>query len=175
LSPRRYRVPLSASAAAAVLLFASISPAGFQRVDDDARFNLWRDAASLVADKPIFGHAFGTAADRSLSSQVRSFADPGIETHSSWIDIALEQGLFALVMWGLVLMTALRRALRVDVAVAGTILGGLVSATFESWLFSLGSGLGVVFWLTVGSVMALRSTPHTVAGARPAYDSPNHR
>ncbi len=134
--------------------------AGYVRVSSDqdavrggrnTRDVIWEEVAPAIGDSWITGHGFGSFADFEFSQQAQIWVGTSPETHNSWLDASYEQGLLGLVPWVLLLIVGLRTSFRVGPFWSATIIAGLVSATFESWLFAIGGGIGSLFWMVFGA------------------------
>ena len=112
---------------------------------------VWGDVWEASGESPLTGYGFGAAETFEFSQETQRFAGTQPQTHSSWLDAFYEQGLLGMVPWIVVLAVGLITALRTGPVWGATVLAGLVSATFESWMFAIGGGIGSLFWLIFGA------------------------
>ncbi|MDW3176744.1 MAG: O-antigen ligase family protein [Acidimicrobiia bacterium] len=114
---------------------------------------VWEDVFAAFQNSPLTGYGFGAITDHVYSPQVQRWVGSSPQTHSSWLDGLYEQGVLAMVPWVFALLLGLRMAFRAGPMWGVTMLAGLVSATFESWMFAIGGGLGSLYWLIFGAAM----------------------
>ncbi len=151
---RRFFV-LATAAAIGVLVFST----GVIRTQSDHEVTLgvntreiiWDQVLDGARESPLIGHGFGSVAEFDYSLESQLYIGQSPEVHSSWVETIYEQGLFSAVFWFGALVAALVASFRSGPAWFATVVAGLISATFESWMFSLGGGLGSLFWIVVGA------------------------
>jgi len=117
----------------------------------NTRSLIWSEVLEASLDAPIVGHGFGAVDDFAFSNETRRWAGNSPQTHNSWLDILYEQGILGIILWAVALFLGLAAAVRAGPIWIATIAAGLVSATFESWLFAIGGGIGSLFWLIFGA------------------------
>ncbi len=113
---------------------------------------VWADVLDASLERPIAGHGFGAVGEIEFSAQTQRFAGTQPQTHSSWLDGLYEQGFLGLTFWIVLLLIGLKAAWSAGSVWFATLVAGVVSATFESWMFSIGGGLGSLFWLVFGAI-----------------------
>lgn len=123
----------------------------------NTRSLIWTEVSEASLEAPVVGHGFGAVDDFPFSSETQRWAGSSPQTHNSWLDILYEQGILGIILWAVALSLGLAAAIRAGPMWIATLVAGLVSATFESWLFSIGGGIGSLFWLVFGAA-ALGST-----------------
>lgn len=157
LVQRRQLIQLVALAGVAVVVLSS----GFVRTQADheqtfginTRQLVWEDVYGAFQDSPLTGYGFGAVADHVYSPEVQRWVGSSPQTHSSWLDGLYEQGVLGMVPWAAALLLGLGVAFRTGPLWGATMLAGLVSATFESWMFAIGGGLGSLYWIMFGAAM----------------------
>jgi hypothetical protein len=100
----------------------------------DSRSEQWTDALAVFRSHPLTGIGYG---------------DDSAEAANSYLKLLAESGLFALAVaipTCQFVATTWRQGRPVLVAL---LIGGLVSAVFESWLFVGGSFFSIVFWIAI--------------------------
>lgn len=143
------------------LLAIVVLSAGVVRVQSDHEENfgvntrelIWAEVGERAMERPLIGHGFGSMRDFEYSAETRRWSGQKPETHSSWVDALYEQGVLGLVLFGAVFVVGLRRSVDAGTAWTAALLAGLVSATFESWMFSLAGGIGSLYWLILGAAI----------------------
>jgi O-antigen ligase len=125
------------------------------------RVEVWPIAMSIIKQRPLFGHGFGTEdlLFRSYGYDPESFLQhTGSYLHNSYLGLTAQLGLVGAVTFFLPLIYFAYRRLRgslgdvrLDVAHAleGTLIAGLVACFFESWIYSMGNSQAFPFWLSV--------------------------
>ena len=80
------------------------------------RLDLWRDALSLLADRPILGHGpegFALAFPAYESDRLRQHRAGVIDhAHNLWLDLAADVGLVGVALWTALVALVLRRGVR---------------------------------------------------------------
>jgi O-antigen ligase len=155
-----------------------------------SRRDPWDKAVSMIREHPYFGNGFGVSVSgEDLDVTAPKYSSvPGTmrEKGSSYLSIAEWVGLvglipfvllLALVIWYIarvcawMLRTANPRSFAVPLAMV--MLGGLVHAMFEDWLFAVGSYLSVLFWITAFLLVDLVPVPaHASALPQNQHSSP---
>ncbi len=138
-----------------------------------SRQSPWENAVSAVKQHPWFGTGFGTSdsGDRPYTPG-SAVSDEGSnrEHGSSYLALAEYMGLLGIAPFVLLFLLLLRATARVfawmrryggpyhyAVPFAMIALAGLVHASFEDWLFAVGSYLCVFFWVSVFLLIDLAS------------------
>ena len=135
-------------------------------LNSSGRAQAWTGTLGLVAERPIAGYGFGL--------EDRAFVDRYINFHSavpenSYLGLSLQLGaagiLALLTVFVLLFATgasAFRglddRARLLLAACAGAVVGGLVLAGFQSFLYAIGSNAALTFWLAAFMVAAAAAT-----------------
>ncbi|MGI9606281.1 MAG: O-antigen ligase family protein [Acidimicrobiales bacterium] len=153
---RHRRFAQLAAAAAVVLLVLATGVVRTQATHEqtfgvNTRELIWTEVFDASLDAPLVGHGFGAADGFPFSAETQRWAGVSPQTHSSWLDAFYEQGAPGLAIFGLALGMGLLAAHRAGPVWVATLVAGLVSATFESWLFAIGGGIGSLFWLVFGA------------------------
>jgi hypothetical protein len=132
----------------------------------ESRWVVWTTALSESAARPISGVGFGNteaALEREVIVIPANFQ--GAQLHNSYVQVVFELGILIGIMFVFLAAIVFRDALRFSEpsiaiqALKGVVLFGLVSAISESWMFSVGSAFGALFWLADGS-LCCQSTAH---------------
>lgn len=139
----------------------------------DNRFRQWQAFTRITQGEALLGTGFGTSQVEFREFQTElgydSRESTGAQYHNSFIGIASDLGilgaiitafLFALV-WGV-------RRYADDVTIV-VLAAGAASAMVESWLFAVGSGWSVWFWISMFS--AVRRRDSVTVTPRDAYSS----
>jgi exopolysaccharide production protein ExoQ len=130
-------------------LFLVLSERG---IDGSSREEMWSRFPAVLVETPMVGHGFGTTelVTVGLFSDLSSSYGEGTNFHSSWLNLGSDLGIVGLVVLALVVVQASQRfrsvVARRRQVVAATIVGLLVSASFESWFFSAGAAAPLLFW-----------------------------
>ena len=140
-------------------------------LNSSGRAQAWTGTLGLVAERPIAGYGFG------LEDKI--FVDRYIKFHSavpenSYLGLSLQlgaAGILALVTIFVLLFatgaSAFRglddRARLLLAACAGAVVGGLVLAGFQSFLYAIGSNAALTFWLAAFMVAAAAATRERAA------------
>lgn len=103
---------------------------------------------------PVVGTGFGTTQVvlAPLSSRTGYFDPRGVDFHNSYMNLLLDTGAVGGLCFGTVLLAAWTRRKQADEAMGAVVVAGLVSAIFESWMLSVGSGFAFVFWFALVDV-----------------------
>ncbi len=134
------------------------------------REEAWALADRLIHANPWYGYGWGAEARILAEHKDELIGHQGALVHNSYLSLMLEAGILGLLPAGALFLLGLGRGwrslgrasdareaelqLRAATLVA-LVLGGLMSAFFESWLFSTGSYTSLVFWPAL--FMLLRS------------------
>jgi O-antigen ligase len=157
-----------------------------------SRRSPWDASISSIKAHPLFGTGYGTSptgADPGLSfGTVNSSAETEREHGSSYITITEWVGLLGVLPFIAILAVTVSNVWRVctwmrrtadpkhySIPFAMVVLAGFVHATFEDWLFAVGSYLCLIFWVSaflladlvpgaveIQSQAAVRSSSHPV-------------
>lgn len=117
----------------------------------NSRTSLWGLFPQVFWERPIFGHGFGTTQIALAPfSSITGYYDPrGVDFHNSYFNLLSDLGIFGGIILALFIFRAIQRRRLTQPALTSVALAGLTSAIFESWLFSVGSGVSFVFWFAV--------------------------
>lgn len=170
LLQRRRVIQLTALTVLGVVLLSS----GLVRTQADheqtfginTRQLVWEDVYGAFQESPITGYGFGAVADHVYAPEVQRWVGSSPQTHSSWLDGLYEQGVLGFIPWVAALLFGLVVAFRTGPLWGATMIAGLVSATFESWMFSIGGGLGSLYWIMFGAaLLGVGSSTSTASNA----------
>jgi len=128
------------------------------------RYELWKEALSIIKDFPLFGAGFNTYMKTSANYSSISGGQGMSYTHNSYLQMAAETGLIGLICFFWVLfrffMLSLRALLnnesefsKLFLCFLVGILGFLIHAFFDTHLYSL--KLMVLFWYMLGLTIAV--------------------
>ncbi|MGA9407932.1 MAG: O-antigen ligase family protein [Bacteroidota bacterium] len=88
----------------------------FLRIEaaDNSRFMLWAFAYELIKKEPLIGYGFKSSSDLILGSDlpIAHMLDPGVPFHNNYIDVAVESGIIAMVLYLLVFVIPVIRAFK---------------------------------------------------------------
>jgi O-antigen ligase len=122
---------------------------------------IWGDLLDAAEESPVFGHGFGAADGFVFGPEVQRWVGESPETHSSYVDAIYEQGYLGLLLWAITLLSGCLLGWRAGGPWVSLAVAGAVGAGFESWLFAIGGGTGVLFWMSLGAI------PLVLQGRRP--------
>jgi O-antigen ligase len=152
----------------------------------------WQQTVDSLKKHPWFGTGFGTSDMGSKVRVARITATKGIYTFegtnrehgNSYLEIAEYVGLVGILPFGLLLLVVVQMVLRVfvwmrqtgdarycGIPLATVLLGGLVHAFFEDWMFAVGYYLCVFFWacaFLLNDILPARQ-PFHLRAASPAH------
>lgn len=139
--------------------------------NSSGRAQAWTGTLGLVAERPIAGYGFGL--------EDKAFVDRYINFHSdvpenSYLGLSLQlgaAGILALVTVFVLLFATGAAAFRglddrarlLLAGCAGAVVGGLVLAVFQSFLYAIGSNAALTFWLAAFMVAAAAATRERAA------------
>jgi O-antigen ligase len=197
---RRYRILLiGVSLFAAILLnMFLVTPERFRTASDtllykngehgkmmDSRGKPWERSLSIFREHKWLGLGFG-AADNSANwrSNYVTLAQQTRERGSSYLTMLETTGVIGTLPFALLILALIREIGKVfswlrctgkvnhpAVVVAPIILGGLVNAFFEDWLFAVGYYMCVIFWVLALSLRDWMACP-VWPDAQPATEIP---
>jgi O-antigen ligase len=131
-------------------------------VGSAGRTDMWDLGWDLIQQSPIIGHGFGT---EDLAFSEGSFREyEGKRFHNSYLGMAYELGYVGVAaFFGPLILLALtqfwRRRGMTELALPHVLLAvlvaGLVSAFFESWIYSVGNALSFPFWTCVALLVKM--------------------
>lgn len=137
-------------------------------VSSSGRLNAWGLALQLITTSPLSGHGFGTEASI-FNTSSEGFDLGGLRGDSffnSYLGLTVQVGVIGSALFFLALFFLFLRPHRKDgagtredlmlCALRGVVLSGLVTAAFESWIYSVGNGVSFIFWTCV--MLLLRSS-----------------
>ncbi len=153
-----------------VLGFISRSDATEFDVEEiaDNRLYRWELGWKSIRKHPTLGQGYGIGGISDSANPEFTEFDQGYPLHNSFLQVMQENGFVGLVLFLVMLLPLYYRALTVRMSGAsrhphllagcmGVLIGGVVSAFFESWLFSVGNLGCMPYWVCVGIVWALTS------------------
>ncbi|HKP54375.1 MAG TPA: O-antigen ligase family protein [Chloroflexia bacterium] len=126
--------------------------------DASGRFQLWPVAISLIETQVMTGHGFGTEefALVDIGRTLRDFS--GGYFHNSYLGMAFQLGIVGLVLLiaPLIVLVATQfwrsrhdYTISLSHALQAVLLAGLLTAFFESWIYSVGNAYSFPFWVCV--------------------------
>lgn len=120
----------------------------------NSRSPLWGLFPGIFLDSPFIGHGFGTSQLllRPFSAVTGYLGPQGVDFHNSYFNLLGDLGVVGGILFAMLLARAALRRRYADPALAAVVASGAVSAIFESWLLSVGSGFAFVFWFAVAGV-----------------------
>lgn len=137
----------------------------------DSRTTLWGVFPQVFLERPLLGHGFGTTQLllRPFAPITGYLAPGGVDFHNSYLNVLSDMGTVGGILFALLLARAARRHLA-EPALTAVIIAGVVSAAFESWLLSVGSGFSFAFWFALIGVASAqrcrRPNPVTTTTAK---------
>lgn len=163
----------------AFLLPVALAVVGAFTVADPHRFStensrdrLWGVFPEVYARHPVLGTGFGTTQVvlAPLSYETGYVDERGVNFHNSYLNLLTDIGALGAACFAGLVAVAWRRRKKAEGAMAAIVVAGLVSAVFESWMFSVGSGFAFVFWfalIEVASGTGSARAPDGSPGDRP--------
>lgn len=138
-----------------VISFVVIDPNRLSLID--SRTILWGIFPQVFLEQPLLGHGFGTTqlVLRPFAPITGYLSPGGVDFHNSYFNVLSDMGTVGGILFGALLVRAARRHLA-HPALTAVIIAGVVSAVFESWLLSVGSGFSFVFWFALIGVAGAR-------------------
>jgi len=121
----------------------------------NTRTLIWNEVIDESQDSVLTGYGFGAIDDFQFSAETQRWAGTSPQSHNSWLDAWYEQGALGIIPWAFTLAVGLWTAVKAGPYWGATVIAGLVSATFESWMFAIGGGIGSLFWLVFGAASLL--------------------
>lgn len=188
LGTRRYRTLLLGMSLFAALLLSIflVVPERFQNAAEilmykkgehgnlgDSRQKPWERSLRNFEQRPWLGWGFG-AADNSAGARLDYFTHDRLtrERGSSYLTLIETTGILGSLPFALLLLALIREIWRVflwlrrsgkpnqpAVVAAAIILGGLVNAFFEDWMFAVGYYFCVIFWVLALSLRDWMACP----------------
>jgi len=125
------------------------------------RVEVWPVAIRMIRQRPLLGHGFGTEdlLFQSYGYEPESFLEhAGSYLHNSYLGLTAQVGLVGAVAFFLPLLLLAYRQLRGSLgderldlshALQGTLLAGLITCLYESWIYSMGNSQAFPFWVCV--------------------------
>lgn len=148
----------------------------------------WAVATQLVEEKPLGGYGWGAETVLLAQFEEELKSHQGGNVHNSYLSLLLQVGYLGalpiLLLFAIAIFTGVRDLARSrsvlppgvvpnTAVLLGTVVGALVHAVFESWLFATGNHGAMVFWPTL--FLLLRSTPRAAAVPMGPADSSERR
>lgn len=123
--------------------FASASQAdnSLLRIDDSERVVRAVDGWQLALQNPWVGYGF---AENSVGEVLGAHFTP--------VALAVRIGLIGVVTYAFAVIALLRTPWRVEPALAGVVFWGITSSFTEQWMFSSGTVIQAVFWMSVATL-----------------------
>ncbi|MCX5702954.1 MAG: O-antigen ligase family protein, partial [Candidatus Omnitrophica bacterium] len=121
------------------------------------RTDIWPYAWQLIMDKPFFGYGFGVE-ERLFQLKYLVFAKRNYYAHNSYLGMLLQLGIFGFIIFYAPIFILLFKELfsRQDsgtsllrYALRASVIAGLVSCVFESWVYSVGNAQSFPFWIII--------------------------
>jgi len=125
------------------------------------RLEAWPEVIRLIKLRPWLGFGFGTEDHLFLHFDIVFMNHAGAYAHNSYLGLASQLGLAGVLLFFVPLFFIFfRRAYQLPkmppdksfallLALNASILGGLINAFFESWLYTVGSAFALPFWCLV--------------------------
>lgn len=124
------------------------------------RDSQWSSLSRVAAGRVVLGTGFGTTQHEFLTFQRDIGYDPrektGANYHSSYLTLVSELGLVGVLAIAPLVVGAFRRMRFADPTSLSVVAAGLASAVGESWIFAIGSGWSLVFWVSLLRTYAAR-------------------
>ncbi len=188
LGTRRYRTLLPGMSLFAVILLSVflVTPQRFQSTSEifiykkgeqgkamSSRQEPWQRSLAAFRERPWLGSGFG-AADNSAGWRLTYVTQGQLtrERGSSYLTLLETTGILGTLPFALLLLGLIREIWRVflwlrrsgkanqpAVVAAAIILGGLVNAFFEDWMFAVGYYMSVIFWILALSLRDWMACP----------------
>ncbi len=125
------------------------------------RFEAWPEVIRLVKLRPWLGFGFGTEDHLFLHFDLVFMNHAGAYAHNSYLGLASQLGIVGVVLFFIPLFFIFfwrayqlhkipsEKSFPLLLALNASILGGLINAFFESWLYTVGSAFAFPFWCFV--------------------------
>ena len=125
------------------------------------RLEAWKEVLQLIVMRPWLGYGFGTEDQLFLKFDIVFLEHSGAYVHNSYIGLVSQLGLLgAFIFFVPLTLFFLGHAYQIQrmpsganrwlaLALNASVLGGLINATFESWLYAAGNAFTFPFWVTV--------------------------
>jgi O-antigen ligase len=125
------------------------------------RYEAWREVLRLISYRPWLGYGFGVEEQLFLTFDIVFYEHNGLYAHNSYIGLISQVGIIgACILFVPLLFFFIREVIRIhrmseigtyqlELALNAAILGGVVNALFESWVYSAGSAFAFPFWCVV--------------------------
>lgn len=136
-------------AVALIALNSVVDPEGFRRANTRGKFV--EPFKELFAESPIVGHGFGTS-ERTLIPYFAFTgytAGEGVNFHNSYFNLLNDLGVLGGITMLMLLARAFSRRRQRRREFAAVAIAGLVSGASESWMFAVGSGFPLIFWMSI--------------------------
>ena len=122
------------------------------------RLEIWPIALDLIMDKPIFGYGFGVEDKLIGLKKIILYKHSGAYVHNCYLGMMLQLGIVGFIIFFGPLFILLFKELFskqesqtpiLRCALRASLIAGLVSCFYESWIYSVGNALAFSFWIIV--------------------------
>jgi O-antigen ligase len=98
-----------------IVLFVTFFAFGIKQASTSGRWQIWNNCLPLIAEKPIFGHGFGQF-EKDYNFFVSAKPLPSVDhvnmPYNDLLELAVEGGICAVLLWGIFLVVMVRFAIR---------------------------------------------------------------
>ena len=132
------------------------------------RSEAWEVAKECIREKPLFGHGYGTEGDIFNYYDIVFKVHYGKYIHNSYLSIISTNGYLGLLLMmpvlGSIVLSCIRLFKRrnklgsikpVAMLFVGIVIGLFLHAAAESWMFSIGSLISIIFWSLAATILTL--------------------
>ena len=132
------------------------------------RAEAWEAAKVCIRKRPFWGHGYGAEGNMFKYYNIVFKEHYGSEIHNSYLSIIATNGYLGLLLMLPVLGSIILSCIRLFVSrnklgqekpiamlFVGLVLGLLVNAIAESWMFAIGSMMSMIFWSLAAAVLVL--------------------
>ena len=123
------------------------------------RLQAWRELIRLIGYRPWLGYGFGTEDHIFEKFNIIFDQHAGLYAHNSYLGLVTQVGfvgaalfflpmIFFIVLRGFSIMRNRHQdTFGLELALLASIIGGMIHAVFESWMYSAGNPLNLIFWI----------------------------
>lgn len=169
-SRRRKRRAALVGVSAAIMVLGVLWIRGVDQFGITNRESQWSSLSRVTAGRVIVGTGFGTTQHEFLTFQRGIGYDPreraGANYHNSYLTLVSELGLIGVLASAPLVLGVLRRMRFADPTSLSVVAAGLASAVGESWMFAIGSGWSLVFWVALLKLYAAGGRGRTLWAPR---------
>ncbi len=122
------------------------------------RLEIWPIALDLIMDKPIFGYGFGVEDKLIGLKKIILYKHSGAYVHNCYLGMMLQLGIVGFIIFFGPLFILLFKELFskqesqtpiLRYALRASLIAGLASCIYESWIYSVGNALAFSFWIII--------------------------